>query len=73
VCFTGHRIDRWEGSLFLFYYAAYLLFLVARATGANWAGAFSGAMLFFVVPLTVIALLTGVVRAVRSGNRSADA
>ena len=35
VFFTGIRISRWEGALFLFYYAAYVLYLILAATSTT--------------------------------------
>ena len=32
IFFTDHLIARWEGILFLFYYVAYILYLMLRAT-----------------------------------------
>ena len=52
IFFTGHRISRWEGALFLGYYAVYLLFVVLHAEHHEALPAFSRAMLFFVIPLT---------------------
>jgi len=62
IFFTGHLIERWEGGLFLAYYAAYLLFLVFNATEHALLPAYSMVMLWFVMPLTVITLLILVVR-----------
>jgi cation:H+ antiporter len=53
IFFTGHRIGRWEGGLFLGYYAAYLLFLVLQAEHHAALPVLSGAMLYFVIPLTL--------------------
>lgn len=56
IFFTGHRINRWEGALFLGYYLAYTVYLILNATEHDALPAFSGFMLGFVVPLTVITL-----------------
>jgi cation:H+ antiporter len=56
IFFSGHRIARWEGGLFLFYYAAYILFLVLQAEHHDALPAFNRAMMFFVIPLTVATL-----------------
>lgn len=53
---TGHRIDRWEGALFLGYYGAYVAYLVLRATEHAHLPAYSRVMLAFVIPLTAITL-----------------
>jgi cation:H+ antiporter len=56
VFFTGRRIDRWEGIVFLGYYAAYTAYLVLAAQHHDALPVLSGAMLGFVVPLTVLTL-----------------
>ncbi len=54
---TGHLIARWEGALFLAYYAAYVSYLILAATEHARLPAFSGVMLGFVLPLTAVTLL----------------
>ena len=54
---TGHRIVRWNGALFLGFYVAYVTYLILAATAHDALPAFSGAMLGFVLPLTVVTLL----------------
>ena len=56
IFFTGHAIARWEGGLFLGYYAAYTLYLVLDATGHDYLAPFRDAMLYFAVPLTAVTL-----------------
>ncbi len=56
IFFTGHRINRWEGLLFLGYYVAYVLYLFLDATRHEALPAFSFVMLAFVIPLTGITL-----------------
>jgi cation:H+ antiporter len=53
IFFAGHRIARWEGGLFVAYYAIYVLFLVLRAEEHAVLPALNRAMMFFVIPLTV--------------------
>lgn len=65
IFFSGHRIDRWEGGLFLTYYAAYVLFLVLQAEYHDALPAFSRIMLFFVIPPTVATLLVVTAREIR--------
>ncbi|MEJ2718552.1 MAG: calcium/sodium antiporter [Deltaproteobacteria bacterium] len=57
IFITGREIARWEGGLLLFYYAAYLLYLLIGASHHEILPAFSIAMMAFVMPLTVLALL----------------
>ncbi|CAN5771640.1 MAG: calcium/sodium antiporter [Gemmatimonadetes bacterium] len=66
IFFTGHRIDRWEGALFLAYYVAYTMFLVLAASGHDALPAYSAVMLSFVLPLTVLTLLVVVWRSMRA-------
>ncbi len=54
IFFSDHRISRWEGALLLAYYAAYAGFLVLEATSHESVPMFSGIMLAFVIPMTVI-------------------
>jgi cation:H+ antiporter len=68
---TGLAISRWEGAVFLGYYVAYTAYLVLRATEHDALPLFSGVMLAFVVPLTVLALGGSLVRelSARRGRR----
>lgn len=54
---SGHLIARWEGVLFLGYYAAYVLYLILAATQHDALPAYSAAMLGFVLPLTAVTLI----------------
>ncbi len=63
---TGHLIARWEGLLFLGYYAVYVLYLILSATAHDALPAYSAAMLGFVLPLTAVTLIVLLVRAVRA-------
>jgi len=57
ILFTGREIARWEGAVFLGYYAAYVLYLVLAAQQHDSLQAFSSVMLSYVMPLTVVTLL----------------
>ena len=57
VFYTGDTISRWEGALFLGYYVAYTVYLILHATGNGALPMFHDAMLWFVIPLTGIALI----------------
>lgn len=65
IFFTGYRIDRWEGFLFLGYYAAYTLYLVLEATRHSALELYRVAMLWFVLPLTAVTLLVLVTRSLK--------
>jgi len=54
---TGHRIARWEGALFLGYYAVYVTYLILVATEHDALHSFGSTMLGFVLPLTGVTLL----------------
>ncbi|MEZ4552605.1 MAG: calcium/sodium antiporter [Dehalococcoidia bacterium] len=69
VFFTGNLVARWEGGLFLAYYAAYTAYLLLFATGHDALGPFSLAMLVFVIPLTLVTLAVGAWREVRGAPR----
>ena len=68
VVFTGGRIARWEGGVFLLYFAAFNAYLFLEASGHALLPEFRWAMLVFVIPLTALGLVLAVVRAVRSGR-----
>ena len=57
IFFTGHLIARWEGALFLTYYAVYSAYLILDAAGHDAQAGFSMVMGGFVLPLTVITLI----------------
>jgi cation:H+ antiporter len=56
IFFTGYRIARWEGCLFLAYYAGYTLYLVLDAAQHDALPEFSAVVGLFVVPLTLVTL-----------------
>jgi cation:H+ antiporter len=66
---TGHRIARWEGAVFVSYYAAYLTYLVLDSTGHDALPAFSWTMLGFVMPLTAVTLVVIWIRTRRAARR----
>jgi cation:H+ antiporter len=65
IFFRGHRIERWEGAIFIGYALAYTAYLVLDATGHRAIGPFSAVMLFFVFPLTVLTFVIVTVREFR--------
>ena len=62
VFMTGREIARWEGGVFLGYYVAYVAYLILAAQQHDALQAFSGVMLGFAVPLTVVTLVVMVIR-----------
>lgn len=69
IFFTGNRISRWEGGVFLAYYAAYTAYLLLRAAEHDQLPLFSKVMLLFVVPLTVLTLALLAWRSLRGAPR----
>jgi cation:H+ antiporter len=66
VVFTGARIARWEGALFLAYYAIYTGFLYLRSEEHELIEEFSALMIAFVLPITALGLVLTVLWALRS-------
>ena len=62
VFLTGREIARWEGGLFLGYYAAYTAYLILASQQHALLPRFSEAMLTFVLPLTIVTLVVVLVR-----------
>jgi cation:H+ antiporter len=56
IFFTGMRIARWEGALFLGYYAIYLAYLVLKSRDYDKLTGFDWMMLYFVFPATALGL-----------------
>ncbi len=54
IFFTGHKISRWEGGLFIGYYAAYTSYLILKAKDHDSLPMFSMVMMWFVIPLTLL-------------------
>jgi len=69
VFFTGNRIDRWEGVLFLALYAAYTLYLILHASGHDALHDYSLVMSSFVLPLVAATLLILAWRHWHAGQR----
>ncbi len=66
IFFTGYKLARWEGAVFLLYYIAYILYLALSSVDSGYAEQIETCMLFFVIPLT---LLTFTVLFVRYVNK----
>jgi cation:H+ antiporter len=70
IFFTGGVISRPEGVLFLGYYVAYTVYLVLAASHHAALPKYSGVMLYFVIPFTVIALTFLALRELGRRHRS---
>lgn len=68
---SGGEIARWEGGLFVAYYAAYTTYLILSAQQHAALPTFRIAMLAFVVPLTVMTLVAASLR--RAGGQAPSA
>jgi cation:H+ antiporter len=69
ILFTGYRVDRWEGALFLLAYAAYIAYLTLDATDHDAIGGFTAVVLWFVLPLTGIGVAMSVVHTLHKDRR----
>ncbi len=61
IFFTGSRIERWEGWLFLFYYAAYTAYLILDSVQHNALPLFNSILLYVILPLTVLTLAVSLI------------
>ena len=71
VFFTGHAVARWEGAVFLAYYAAYVGYLILAAADHDALPRYSATMLGFVLPITVLTVAVVAIREWRSRSRGA--
>ncbi|ETW99970.1 MAG: hypothetical protein ETSY1_13025, partial [Candidatus Entotheonella factor] len=69
IFLTGHVISRWEGTLFVGYYAAYTIYLILDATAHDALPVFSRMMLIFIIPLTAMTLVFSVVNAYQESRK----
>jgi cation:H+ antiporter len=69
IFFSGRMIARWEGALFLGYYIAYTAYLVLAATGSAALPTFNVAVVFFVIPLTLVTVGVVTLRGFRKAGR----
>ncbi|MBP9865357.1 MAG: sodium:calcium antiporter, partial [Candidatus Omnitrophica bacterium] len=68
IFFTGHKISRWEGGVFLLYYAAYVGYLIFKASEHDQLPVFSSAMLMFVMPITILTMIVIYFQSHRKGR-----
>ena len=62
IFLSGREIARWEGAVFLGYYAAYGSYRILAAQQHDALHTYSAVMLGFVIPLTVITLVVSLIR-----------
>ncbi len=69
IFFTGNVIARWEGKLFLLYYAAYMAYIVLDSTDHYFERTLARGMIWFVIPLTAVTLAVLVIRSIRRSRK----
>jgi cation:H+ antiporter len=62
VFFTGREIARWEGGVFLGYYAAYTAYLILMSQEHDALPMLSNVMLWFVVPITIVTIIASLTK-----------
>ena len=65
IFFAGRAIRRWEGVLFLFFFALYLAFLVLEESYDERVLTLKHAVLWWVAPLTIVTIVVSVWREIR--------
>ncbi len=68
IVFTGFKIARWEGFLFLAYYVAFLIYLYFRATEHDALPRFNLIMFSYVGPITILTLVITALHAAHRGK-----
>jgi len=71
VFFAGHSIARWEGTLFLFYFLSYVTRLVLEAKQSALRPWFDTGVLFYIAPVTLLAIGVSVYREFRHRSPAA--
>jgi cation:H+ antiporter len=71
IFFTGYRIVRWEAAVFLGYYIAYTGYLLLAAADHDLTSQLGVAMIWFVVPLTVLTIALSIIRQRRASVTAA--
>jgi cation:H+ antiporter len=74
IAFTGFVIARWEGTLFVALYGAYLVYVVFAATDHDALAGLTTAMVWFVLPLVAMTLIavTAYEIGIRRGRKTLD-
>ncbi|MCB1181330.1 MAG: calcium/sodium antiporter [Chlamydiia bacterium] len=62
IFLTQHKIDRWEGIIFLIYYIAYMTSLFLQLTNNTYYPLFKWSLFGFLLPLTLLTLMIGLYR-----------
>lgn len=70
VFFSGNRISRFNGAAFLFFYVVYVVYLIFTATNHEGLATLRVAMIWFILPITVVTLAVITVREILSKKRT---
>jgi cation:H+ antiporter len=70
IFFTGNLITRWEGVVFTLYYVAYATYLILDSAKHDSLPILSNALMFFVIPITVLTLVIVTLREIRHRRRA---
>ena len=71
IFLAGFDLNRKDAFLFLFYYAAYVIYLVLEATGSEYLGWIEKGFFFGVLPFTLHYMFSRLIREGLTGLRSA--
>ena len=72
IFLTGFDLDRKDASLFLFYYAGYLIYLILEATGSEYLGWIEKGFFFGILPFTFFYIFSRLIREVLTGLHSEE-
>jgi cation:H+ antiporter len=67
--FSGRRLERWEGVVFLFYYCAYTAYLIMASQDEAPLEIFTITIIWFTLPLTVLTLIILTIRELRRSKK----
>jgi len=57
IFYTGYKIVRWEGAMFLFFYFAYLFYLYLSSADHDFLTVFVNMLIYFIIPVVILAIL----------------
>jgi cation:H+ antiporter len=69
IFYSGKSIARWEGILFLAYYAAYSTYLILDSSKHSQLPVFNFVMISFVIPITILTLIVTTVRSYQAKRK----
>ena len=69
VFFSGYRISRWEGAVFVVFYGLYLSYLILAASEHRALSSFTFSALLFVIPLVILMSASAIYKLVFRGRK----